>query len=76
MKYFTAILSLVALIALVPALVAADDVEGGNVEGGNGWEPERHRPYPPPPGPPGPPPPTQVLWGQCTFILSLQLLYN
>jgi hypothetical protein len=61
MKYSTTIFSLVALIALVPALVAADDGESNNDD----WYGHPHRPPPPSPSP------TQVLWGQCTFILSI-----
>ena len=66
MKYLTTIFSLVALIALVPALVAADDGESNDV-----WSGDRHHPHRPPPTTP-----TQVLWGQCTFILSIGYQIN
>ena len=60
MKYLATIFSLVALIALVPALVAADDGESND-----DWSGDRHPHRPPTPTP------TQVLWGQCTFILKI-----
>ena len=56
------IFSLVALIALVPALVAAGDGESNDSDDLSG---DRHHPHSPRPTP------TQVLWGQCTFILSI-----
>ena len=60
MKYLPTIFSLVALIALVPALVAAGDGESNDSDDLSG---DRHHPHDPRP--------TQVLWGQCTFIFCI-----
>ena len=60
--------SLVALIALVPARVAADDADSNDDSPASGRG-DGHPHCPPPPPPPPPPTPTQVLWGQCTFTI-------
>jgi hypothetical protein len=65
MKYLATIFSLVALIALVPALVAADDGEENNDDLSGD---HHHQPCPPEPEPTTG---TQVLWGQCMFILRI-----
>ena len=61
MKYLATTFSLVALIALVPALVVADDGESNDSDD---WSGNHHHPHGPRPNP-------QVLWGQCTSILNI-----